>query len=275
MQDAFRSVSLGATSFKAVVAYDGTDFVGYQSQAEGRTVQGVVETALNKVNHHIPVRIVAAGRTDSGVHALGQVISFNLMWKHQISQLKRALNVNLPNDVVVRYLEPCRDDFHPRFDAFSRQYRYVILNQPDRDVFATRYSLHVPQPLDLNSMKSASQFLLGEQDFIAFGKPPQGNNSVRTILQAEWSTKGAELIFEITADAFLYRMVRNIVGVLLRVGQGKLKPSEVSQIIQSKNRALAGPVVRPNGLTLIRVNYRPDAISDQSDLKKQHIDCDI
>jgi tRNA pseudouridine38-40 synthase len=240
--------------YKAIVAYDGTDFLGFQRQKRERTVQGTIEVALSKIIKQ-SVRIVAAGRTDSGVHADGQVISFDVDWKHSLANLQTALNVNLPQDIAVVELTKSPADFHPRFDAVSRQYRYTILNQPTRDVFRRRYALQVPVVLDVSKMQQASHFLLGGHDFASFGRPPQGENTYRTVFQAEWYTAGDELYFEITANAFLYRMVRNIVGSLLDVGMGKLEIEDFLEILQAKSRSNAVVPASPNGLCLIKVNY--------------------
>ena len=202
-----------------------------------------------------PVRIIGAGRTDSGVHASGQVIAFDLEWSHQLEALQKALNVNLPQDVAVVSLTTTDSNFHPRFDALSRQYRYTILNQPVRDVLRRRYTMLVRQPLNLSIMQEAGQLFLGQQDFASFGRPPQGDNTVRTITQIDWAVSGAEIKFEITANAFLYRMVRNIVGTLIQVGLGNLTPAEVEAILLARDRSQGAVPALPSGLCLVKVNY--------------------
>ncbi|NIT58244.1 MAG: tRNA pseudouridine(38-40) synthase TruA [Aliifodinibius sp.] len=240
--------------YKAIIAYDGTDFLGFQIQARGRTVQGTLEAALKKIAKQ-PVRIIGAGRTDTGVHAIGQVISFRLLWRHRLADLHKALNANLPQDIVVLELSEIDSGFHPRFDALSRQYRYTILNQRVRDVFKRRYEMHVSQILDVGQMQQASLHLLGTHDFASFGRAPQGDNTVRTVIQAAWSVNEPEITFEITANAFLYRMVRSIVGTLLEVGLGKLKVDEVKKILLARDRSRARTLVPSNGLCLVKVNY--------------------
>ena len=240
--------------FKATIAYDGTDFLGFQIQAQGRTVQACIEKALTKITGQT-LRIIAAGRTDRGVHAEAQVIAFKLTWPHGVDALFRALSVNLPPDIGLKQLERVVENFHPRFDALSRCYRYTILNQPLRDVMAARYTLHVPQLLDVEAMQRASRSLLGVQDFFAFGKPPKGQNTVRHIMQAKWHQVNNKIIFEIEANAFLYRMVRNIVGTLLRIGLGKLASQELNDIIATKNRSRVGPAAKACGLSLVQVKY--------------------
>jgi len=241
-------------TYKAIIAYDGTDFLGYQIQASGRTVQGEIEAALKTVTQ-TPIRTLAAGRTDSGVHATGQVISFTANWKHGTDALQRALRANLPQDIVVKTLTTTNTGFHPRFDAKSRQYRYTIINQPLPDVLRRRYALHIAQPLDVDRMQAASQLLLGTHDFAAFGRPPQGDNTVRTITQAEWRTHNTDVYFYITANAFLYRMVRRIVGTLLPVGLGEMNVEDVKTILKTKDRAKAGAPSAACGLCLINVMY--------------------
>ncbi|RME49726.1 MAG: tRNA pseudouridine(38-40) synthase TruA, partial [Caldilineae bacterium] len=210
------------TCFKATIAYDGTDFFGFQIQAQERTVQGTLETVLQTIAR-APVRVTGAGRTDAGVHATGQVIAFQLPWRHTPADLQNALNANLPPDIVVQHVTIAPPNFHPRFDARRRQYRYTILNQPLPDVLRRRYTAHIAPPLQVERMQQASRLLLGTHDFAAFGRPPQGDNTVRTVTQAEWQARGSELTFTITANAFLYRMVRNVVGTLIQVGLGRLE----------------------------------------------------
>jgi tRNA pseudouridine38-40 synthase len=240
--------------YKAVIAYDGTDFLGFQIQAQGRTVQGTLEAALHTLAKQ-PVRVTGAGRTDTGVHATGQVIGWQLPWQHSTVDLLKAFNANLPQDVAVKELTTTEPGFHPRFSAVSRQYRYTILNQPIRNVLKRQYTALVTQPLSIEAMQAASRCLLGEHDFAAFGRPPQGDNSVRTVTQAVWSRQGPEIYFDITANAFLYRMVRNIVGALIQVGQVSLPQEAMEEVMLSGKRSNAIAPAPPNGLCLIKVNY--------------------
>ena len=243
--------------FKAIIAYDGTDFYGFQIQAQERTVQGTLETVLQTIAR-TPVRVIGAGRTDAGVHAIGQVIAFWMPWRHPPADLQNALNANLPPDIVVQHLTTAQPNFHPRFDAHRRQYRYTILNQPLPDVLRRRYTAHIAPPLQMERMQQASRLLLGTHDFAAFGRPPQGSNTVRTITQAQWQANGPELTFTITANAFLYRMVRNIVGTLIQVGLGRLNVEDVQTILQTRDRAAAGPPAPAAGLCLTRVIYQDE-----------------
>ncbi|MBN1955737.1 MAG: tRNA pseudouridine(38-40) synthase TruA [Anaerolineae bacterium] len=240
---------------RAIVAYEGTDYHGFQRQAIEPTVQGVLESALAQVTRQQPP-VLAAGRTDAGVHAEGQVIAFDVEWRHSLEALQRALNAVLPRDVAVWKTEQAAATFNPRFDAHSRCYRYTIYNAPVRSPLARRTSLHVPRPLDRQAMQEASRCLVGRQDFAAFGRPPQGENSLRRVLRAEWSGELPWLYFDIEADAFLYRMVRSLVGTLLQVGWGKITVEDLARILASRDRECAGPTAPPRGLCLVRVNYK-------------------
>lgn len=244
---------------KAVVEYDGTEYRGFQIQAEGPTVQGELEKALARLTGQ-KVRIKAAGRTDTGVHALGQVISFKVEWNHSLEDLHRGLNALLPRDIAVKELAPAPEGFHPRFSALMRHYRYTILNTPWRSPLRDRYAYHFPGPLDVEAMNLAASFLVGEHDFASFGMPPEGENTVRAVYRAEWRREGDLLHFDIVANAFLRRMVRLIVGTLLRVGVGKLSPDDVKDILEARDIRLSGPAAPARGLCLVKIEY-PDSVS--------------
>jgi tRNA pseudouridine38-40 synthase len=242
--------------YRATVEYDGTDFLGYQVQATGRTVQGEIEKSLEKVTGSA-IRIDGAGRTDAGVHAVGQVIAFNLAWKHALEDLHRALNATLPRDIVISDLKITDDDFHPRFSALSRSYRYTIVNQPWPNVLQRRYAHHVREKLRVKQMDEASRFLLGSHDFASFGKPTQGEITVREVMRAEWSVDGPRLIFDITANAFLYRMARIIVGTLIEVGLERLAVDEMKHILEARDLTRSAAPAPAHGLCLRQVMY-PD-----------------
>ncbi len=242
------------TRLLAVVEYDGTDYLGFQIQAQGRTVQGEIERALAAVTQE-EVRVVGAGRTDAGVHAQGQVIAFSTAWRHPTEELQRALNAVLPADIAVRELRPVAESFHPRFDAVSREYRYVVLNQPLRSPLARRFAYHFPWPLDVAAMNEAAGTLVGSHDFASFGRAPQGDNTVREVYCAQWTPEEPFVYFDIVANAFLYRMVRSLVGTLLLVGTGELSPDGFEEILRSADRDRAGQVAPAHGLCLIKVNY--------------------
>lgn len=238
----------------AVIEYDGTDYLGFQWQAEGRTIQGEVERVLAEVTRR-ETRVVGAGRTDAGVHAVGQVISFVPQWKHSLPELQRAMNALLSEDIAVHQMAWVADDFHPRFSAVSREYRYTILNRPFRSPLARRFAYHYLRPLDVEAMARAAKCLVGSHDFASFGRAPQGENTVRQVYQAECTRQEQFVYFDIVANAFLYRMVRNIVGTLLLVGIGELSPEGFEEILQARDGRRVGPTAPAHGLCLMRVNY--------------------
>lgn len=250
--------------YQAILEYDGTDFLGFQRQAVGRTVQGDVEAALSRLGW-AGGSLLAAGRTDTGVHASGQVIAFDLEWKHTPGELLRALNAHLAADVAVRTMAFCPQDFHPRYRARGRHYRYTIYNHPVRSPLSARYAWQVASPtLNLSAMMAATPCLVGRHDFATFGSDPDagagiqgGANTTRTLSRAEWSAPASAgwLYFDVVADAFLYRMVRSLVGALKQVGAGDLSVSEFEELLDAHNRALCPPVAPPQGLCLVDVLY--------------------
>ena len=243
------------TRFAALIAYDGTAYYGFQRQREGQpTIQSEIERALSVLARETIV-ITGAGRTDSGVHALGQVISFTLDWQHDAASLQRAINVNLAQDIAILQLKRVTSSFHPRFDARSRAYEYRIYNVSVRSPVHRLYSWHVPKALDLDLMAEAAQSLLGRQDFATFGTPPQGVSCVREVLAAYWEQRDEFLIFRIRANAFLFRMVRSIVGSLKRVGDGTWSVKDFVAALQARDRAQSGPAAPPQGLFLTSVEY--------------------
>jgi tRNA pseudouridine38-40 synthase len=246
----------------ARVEYDGTDFFGFQLQAHERTVQGEIERTIRMVTGQA-VRVVGSGRTDRGVHARGQVIAFTVNWKHDLLALQSALNALLAPDVAVLAMGPASEEFHPRFSARSRTYRYTVVNESWRLPLERRHAWHVAQPLDQDRMAAASQCLVGKKDFRTFGRPLRGDNTVRTVFRAEWECQagarwgheGRQLAFEIEADAFLYRMVRSIVGTLVRVGMGKLTGTDFEGLLRARDRSQIRLVAPAQGLCLMRVDY--------------------
>lgn len=236
----------------AIVEYDGTDFEGFQVQGRGRTVQGEMERALHKITGE-KIRVTGAGRTDTGVHALGQGAHFDTVWERDLRVLHRAMNAVLPNDIAIHSLRNVQDDFSARYDAVSRAYRYTILNQSSRSPLARRYALVVQRSLDVKAMHAAARCLIGKYDFGAFGTPPHGDNSVREMICAEVKREGARVLVDLEANAFLYRMVRRIVGTLLLVGKGALSVAEFRQVFAKQKRA--GQSVPPQGLCLVSVKY--------------------
>jgi tRNA pseudouridine38-40 synthase len=254
--------------FWAQLEYDGTDFAGFQLQAQDRTVQGEIERALKQVTG-IVTRVTGAGRTDSGVHACGQIIAFDAEWKHELGDLHRALNAVLAADVVIVRMGPAQEGFHPRFDAVSRTYRYTLVSWPWRSPLNRHIAWQVPYQLDIDRMAQASGCLIGTHDFSTFGRPPKGENSVRTVIQAEWqrgAVAGAActwrpapseewLTFHITANAFLYHMVRSLVGSLVLVGSGQLSVDEFEGMLPARDPGLVRLLAPAHGLCLMRVDY--------------------
>jgi tRNA pseudouridine38-40 synthase len=248
---------LSQRRYCALIEYDGTDFLGYQVQAKGRTVQGELERTLEKVTQ-TEIRINGAGRTDAGVHAVGQVITFDGMWRHSLEDLHRALNATLPADIVIKNLKVVDETFHPRFSALSRSYRYVISNEIWPSALKRHYIYHVRDKLDVAAMNQASLCLIGSHDFAAFGKPPQGSITLRQVTRAEWTVTNQWVVFEITANAFLYRMVRKIVASLIKVGLGQWPVGEIQEILASKDLTRSAPPAPACGLCLVRVTYPTD-----------------
>ena len=219
-------------------------------------MQATVEEALRRIgwSGH---SLLAAGRTDTGVHATGQVIAFDFDWKHGQADLLRALNANLPQAVAVKDVAETAPEFHPRYSAKSRSYRYTINNSPIRSPRLARYVWHVPTPeLSVTALNAASAHLIGRKDFAAFGSAPEeGGHTVRAVSRAEWARRESILTFEIEADAFLYRMARSIVGTLRAVGAGEMTPAEFAAIAASADRSRSGPAAPPQGLCLVEVTY--------------------
>lgn len=243
------------TRYRAVLEYDGTDFLGFQRQAQGRTVQGEVEVSLRRMGW-VGKTIWGAGRTDTGVHAAGQVIAFDLEWTHGEPALLRALNANLSADVSAQSVAGCAPEFHPRYDAKARRYRYTVYNAPVRSALTARCAWHLASPLDLPEMQRAADRLRGTHNFATFGTDPDdGRNTVRTVSVAEWSQAGASVYFDIQAEAFLYRMVRSIVGTLKQVGTGELTLAAFERIFSARNRVQCPPLAPPHGLCLMEVVY--------------------
>lgn len=245
----------GVQRYRATVAYDGTDYCGFQRQVPAQpTIQGKLERALNRVAG-VHVDVTGAGRTDSGVHARGQVISFELAWRHGEGVLRRAINANLPLDIAVVSVEKTGADFHPRHDARRRLYEYYVYNEPVRNPLHRLYSWHLRKPLNLEQMNEAARHLVGSHDFATFGRPPQGNSTVRQLFAAEWRRSGEMLIFRVEGNAFLYRMVRSIVGCLRAVGMGEWSVDDFVHAFRARDRGAARTTAPPHGLFLVSITY--------------------
>lgn len=241
------------------VAYDGTRYQGFQVQRTGPTIQGELEAALRRLTGEA-IRVTGAGRTDAGVHAAGQVAACAISKTWPLTELQRALNAVLPADIAVLELVEAPVRFHPRYSAHSRTYRYRIWNAPVRSPAERLYSLHVTQPLDLAAMNAACAALIGEHDFATFGSPVgRSRNTVRHIYRAEWGRCGFQVWFDVEANAFLRRMMRGLTGTLLLVGQGRLAPTAVAELLATRTRSQSGPSVPAHGLWLLKVTY-PSAV---------------
>lgn len=244
--------------YQVILAYDGTDFFGFQRQGQSRTVQLIVEDALREIGWQHET-IYAAGRTDTGVHASGQVICFDLEWRHDLDTLIRAINANLPKDVSVSQAEVVEENFHPRFQARFRAYRYLIYSAVERDPVLDRYAWRVYPELSLDKLNQAAVNLVGKHDFASFGKPPKpGGSTIRMIYQALWQKEeGNRIFFDVTGSAFLYHMVRRMVLLQVQVAQERLSLEEFRKIIGEQKVATPG-LAPPHGLFLKKVGFTRD-----------------
>lgn len=224
-------------------------------------MQSVVEAALRQLGWQ-GKSILAAGRTDTGVHAAGQVIAFDLDWPHPPQDLQNALNAHLPADVAARGARRVPPDFHPRYDAASRRYRYHLYCDAVRDPLRERYAWRVWPPAELTALQQAASCLPGRHDFAAFGTPPQtGGSTLRTVLRAEWQADGQSMSFDVTADAFLYHMARRLVAVQVEIGQGRLDVAVMPRYLQAGADPVQG-LAPSQGLVLAEVCYPPEAIGE-------------
>ncbi len=240
--------------YQVILAYDGTCFQGFQRQAENRTVQGVVEAALRRLGWS-GKSILSAGRTDSGVHATGQVIAFDLEWGHTPQDMRQALNAYLPDDVAAQSVQRVPPDFHPRYDATGRCYQYHLYCSPVRNPLRDRYAMWVRQPLEIARMQRSAAFIVGRNDFACFGVSPRpGGSTIRTVTRAEWREIQDGYQFEVEADAFLYHMVRRLVFFQVMVGQGMLPPEAIRDAIEKRVIPSIG-LAPPQGLILKKVYY--------------------
>lgn len=264
------------------VAYDGTQYAGWQVQLRRHTIQSMLEKAIAQVCRQ-RVRVTGSGRTDSGVHAIGQVASFSLdHWRASANDLARALNSKLPNDISISEIVEAYENFHAIRDAVGKRYRYQIRIGGVRDAFEYRYRWHLPGPLDVQSMVAAAQLIQGRHDFACFqAAGSDRKTTVRDIRALDIIDQdnnrlisGAgeggwddirNLAIEVEADGFLYNMVRNIVGSLVEVGRGKRTPAWIADVIASRDRTLAGPTAPPHGLFLMRVDYPTELFQNRCD----------
>jgi len=256
-----------------LVAYDGTDYHGFQLQLGVPTIQGMLETALTAFLN-VSVRVAGAGRTDTGVHASGQVIAVQVPWRHSVTELQRAWNAHLPPSIAVRQLQLAPEEFHPRFSAVARTYRYTIFqidrvgnhSVPRHSPLTDRFAFYETRALNLDALRQASVHLVGQHDFATFGQTAQGGNTVRSLYQAEWQLvetslpvlneyPGKRFVFTVSANGFLRQMVRNLVGTLLEVGLGNWASEDVRLALIAKKRSHCASPVPAQGLVLESVEY--------------------
>lgn len=244
--------------YRSTLAYDGTAYRGFQKQAQGiPTIQATVESAIQAVTQQ-PVHLYGAGRTDTGVHATGQVIAFDVDWGHDNHTLLRAINANLPDDIALQDLYQ-HEGFHPRFDALSRRYCYTVFHTAQRQPLLARYGWWVRQQLNLQAMYRASALLVGKHDFATFGNPPHGDNTVREIFAAQWAMQAQNnvvyLRFTVEGTAFLHHMVRRMVGMQVDVGTGRITVEEFKHKFTRADLSLATTMAPSQGLVLEKVRY--------------------
>jgi len=243
---------------KLTVAYDGTNYVGWQSQVNGIAIQDIVNQALSGL-FGTEMKTIGASRTDTGVHAEGNVAVFDVETRIEVSKIAFALNARLPEDIRIVESKQVPDDFHPRFQKTVKTYEYHILNRTFPDPLLRLYAMHYYYPLDAGKMNEAAAFLVGEHDFASFcASGFSGKTTVRTIYRADVRREDDLIIFTIVGNGFLYNMVRIISGTLIQAGSGEIQPGEMKQILEARDRSAAGPTAIPKGLVLKKIEY-PEA----------------
>jgi tRNA pseudouridine38-40 synthase len=253
-------------TYQSIIAYDGTEFAGFQKQARRRTVQGDVERALRHLGWK-ERSLRAAGRTDTGVHARGQVVAFDVAWRRSEDELTAALNAHLPSDVAVRETRLAPPGFHPRFAATGRRYSYSVVFSPTREPLVERFAWRVWPPPPMDAVRQASRMLVGDHDFRAFGPSPRpGGTTRRTVRASDWTGGEAAWVFWIEADAFLYRMVRRIVAALMAVGRGELGSERLAALVEDPSLRWQGAIAPAQGLCLEQVMFETkSAVSTRED----------
>ncbi|GBE21291.1 MAG TPA: tRNA pseudouridine(38-40) synthase TruA [Actinobacteria bacterium] len=244
------------STYRLDLAYDGTGFHGWAKQPAVRTIQGELESALRR--RLGDVETVVAGRTDAGVHARGQVVSFTAEKDIQTERLAQSLNKTLAPEIVVWACRKVPEGFSARFSALHRSYRYRLLSRPEPDPFLFRTTWHVPYELDLEAMRRAAGRIVGEHDFASFCRRAEGRSTVRRVLDSEWVWDGDIVEFRITATSFCQRMVRSLVAVGVEIGRGRISADEIPAIIAARDRAAAKGASPPQGLILWEVGYPAD-----------------
>jgi tRNA pseudouridine38-40 synthase len=241
--------------YQVILAYDGTGFRGFQRQKHVRTVQGCVEAALRELGW-VDQRLLSAGRTDTGVHAQGQSIAFDLDWQHTPQELMRAINANLPPDIAARMIRVVPHSFHPRYSAEARRYLYRLFCDDTREPLLERFAWRVWPPVSYELLLETAACLPGTHDFSAFGTPLKpGGSTVRMIFKASWQRLDSGYLFEITGNAFLYRMVRRLVAYQVEWSQGKSGLESIRHYLDQPSRQPLQGLAPPQGLTLVEVIY--------------------
>ena len=242
-------------NIKIKIEYDGKSFNGWQKQPDKLNIQGEIERAIFEVTGE-EVDLVASGRTDAGVHALGQVANFHMENNMPIEKIPLAINSKLKKSIRVQSAEEVEERFHSRYNCTGKKYRYVINNGQIESAIYRDLELHISEKLDINKMKKAIKYFVGEHDFSAFkASGTSSKNSIREIYKAEIIEDGERIKIELTGSGFLYNMVRIISGTLVEVGLGKIEPEAIQNIIESKDRGMAGRTLPPQGLYLLEVYY--------------------
>ena len=243
-------------NIKLLIEYDGTNYHGWQVQPNALTVQEVIEQKIEIMTRQ-RIHVIASGRTDAGVHALGQVANFKTESSIPVDGFRRGLNSLLPPDIIIKSAEEADVQFHAQYGAKRKTYLYKILNDEIPSAIHRNYSWHMPRPLDVQRMQEVSRALLGKQDFSSFqGAKPDSDDPVRNVMHAEWWVRDQTfLTFTIEANGFLRNMVRNIVGTLVDVGKGKICGEEFREILKARDRRQAGMTATPQGLFLVEVKY--------------------
>lgn len=241
---------------KLIVAYDGSNYHGWQIQPNAETIEGVLNRHLSELLNE-PIKVIGASRTDAGVHALGNVAVLDTTARMPAEKISYALNTRLPRDIRIQDSAQVPIDFHPRFQKTVKTYEYKILNRKFPDPTKRLYSYFCYHALDADRMKAAAAYLIGEHDFKAFcTMKPDIESTVRTIFDLEVKRENDMISLQVTGNGFLYNMVRIIAGTLIQVGDGTYEPQYVKEILLSKDRELAGATARPEGLTLIEIKYQ-------------------
>lgn len=250
--------------YQLIISYDGTAYCGWQVQPNSLSIQSIIQNALETLLKE-PISVTGSGRTDAGVHALAQSAHFATEKPFDLCKLHTSLNGILPLDIRILSIQPVENDFHARYSALSKVYRYHIHCNKTMHPFRRLYSLHLPYPIDLQLLKEAAFNFIGQHDFTSFANEGDrgscSRNPVRTIQRLDLVEEDHGFYLEFEADGFLYKMVRNITGTLLAAGKGKISPCDVPKIFDAKDRKQAAAAAPPHGLFLVRVNYFQEAAS--------------